>query len=97
MYIYLTFRYEKKKMQNIFEAGVYQSLSQDRYRRKPFEFCFCSNLQFMGLDVLPQSRDDDRTRLGVNPEESSESRIKLELKRLIIQQKQDRTPNILVT
>lgn len=39
-------------------------------------------LEFMGLDVLPQSLDDDRSRLGVDAQHAGQSRVQLELRGL---------------
>lgn len=40
-------------------------------------------LQFMGLDVLPQSLDDDRSGLGVDAKHAGQSRVQLELRGLV--------------
>ena len=50
----------------------------------------------MCLDVLPEGRDDDRPGLGVDPEKSGQSRVELELKRLVVEKKQDGAANVLV-
>lgn len=39
-------------------------------------------LEFMGLDVLPQSLDDDRSGLGVDAQHAGQSRVQLELRGL---------------
>jgi hypothetical protein len=51
----------------------------------------------MGLDVLPECRDDDRSSLGVNTKQASQTRIQFELERLVVQQQQNSTTDILVT
>ena len=48
------------------------------------------------FDILPQGLGDDRPGLGVNPEQTRQSRVQLELGRLVVQQQQDRTPHVLV-
>merc|ERR1719312_1628358 len=50
-------------------------------------------LEFVGLDVLPQGGDDDRSCLGVNSQKSGKPLIKLELQRLIIKQEQNCASN----
>ena len=60
-------------------------------------FCRCSYLKLMGLDVLPECRDDDRSSLGVNTKQASQTRIQFELERLVVQQQQNSTTDILVT
>lgn len=39
-------------------------------------------LEFVGLDVLPQGLNDDRSGLGVNTQHTGQSRVQLELRRL---------------
>lgn len=56
-----------------------------------------TDLKFVSLDVLPQSRDDDRPGLGVDPEKSGQSRVQLELKRLVVEKEQDGATDIFVT
>jgi hypothetical protein len=58
---------------------------------------FVTYLQFMGLDILPKGTNDDRTCLGVYSKESSQPRIQLELKGLIVQQQKDSASDILIT
>jgi len=38
-------------------------------------YCRCPYLKLMGLDVLPECRDDDRSSLGVNTKQASQTRI----------------------
>lgn len=40
-------------------------------------------LEFMGLDVLPQSLDDDRSGLGVDAQHAGQSGVQLELRGLV--------------
>ena len=49
------------------------------------------------LHILPQGLGDDRPRLGVNPEQTRQSRVQLELGRLVVQQQQDRTAHAAVS
>ena len=50
----------------------------------------------MGLDVLPQRRDDDRPGLGVDAQQPGQPLVQLELQRLVIQEEQDRALDVLV-
>lgn len=46
-------------------------------------------LELVGLDVLPQSLDDDGPGLCVDPQHPSETGVQLELRRLIVEHEQD--------
>lgn len=48
--------------------------------------CVEDHLEFVCLDVLPQSVDDDRSGLRVHAEQSGQPRIQLELQRLVVQE-----------
>lgn len=43
----------------------------------------------MGLDVLPQSLDDDRSGLGVDAQHAGQSGVQLELRGLVVEHEQD--------
>jgi hypothetical protein len=51
----------------------------------------------MCLDILPEGTDDDRSRLGVHSKQSCQTRIQLELKRLVVQQQKNGAANILIS
>ena len=54
-------------------------------------------LELVGLDVLPERRDDDGPRLGVDTQQPGQTLVKLELEWLVVQQQEDRATNVLVT
>ena len=53
-------------------------------------------LQLVRLDVLPQTVDDDRPRLCVHAQQTSEARVELELAWLVVEHEQHRALDILV-
>lgn len=47
------------------------------------ELALVGVLEFVGLDVLPQGLDYDRSSLGVDPQHAGQARVQLELRGLI--------------
>ena len=50
----------------------------------------------MGLDILPESRDDDRPGLSMNSEQPGQPLIQLELQRLVVEQEEDSALDVAV-
>lgn len=53
-------------------------------------------LQFVRLHVLPQRVDDDGPGLRVDPQQSGQALVQLELQRLVVQQQQNGAAHVLV-
>ena len=54
-------------------------------------------LQLVCFDVLPQTVDDDWSRLSVNTKKSGEARVELELSRLVVEHEQHSALDVLVS
>lgn len=54
-------------------------------------------LQFVGLDVLPESRDDHGPRLSVDAQEAGQTRVQAELERLVVEQEEDGAANVAIS
>lgn len=54
-------------------------------------------LEFVGLDVLPQGLNDDRSGLGVDTQHSSQPGVQLELRGLVVKHEQDGAANTHIT
>ena len=48
------------------------------------------------FDVLPEGLCDHGPGLGVDSQQAGQPRVQLELRRLVVQQQQDRTAHVLV-
>ena len=51
-------------------------------------------LEFVGLDILPQSLDDHWASLSVDPKETSQAGIQFELGRLVIEHQKDSAAHV---
>ncbi len=56
-----------------------------------------TNLKLVRLNILPQCADNNGSGLPFHAEQTTETSVKLELKRLMIQQEQNRAAHVFVS